>query len=90
MVYLTVASGGLVAGLDAGLIYNTFPKMGEQWIPEEILRLVPLYKNFLENDTTVQFQHRYLGITTFSTIGLMYYLSLTRYLFSYIWLGNRE
>ena len=26
-------SGGMVAGLDAGLIYNTFPHMGDDWIP---------------------------------------------------------
>jgi cytochrome c oxidase assembly protein subunit 15 len=30
---LTVVSGGFVAGLKAGFAYNTFPKMGEHWLP---------------------------------------------------------
>ena len=56
----TVVSGAFVAGLDAGLIYNTWPLMGEDWIPEDIGQLKPWWKNPLENSTTVQFQHRYL------------------------------
>ncbi|CAI6637180.1 ANM_collapsed_G0016220.mRNA.1.CDS.1 [Saccharomyces cerevisiae] len=30
---LTAMSGGMVAGLDAGWVYNTWPKMGERWFP---------------------------------------------------------
>ena len=52
--------GAFVAGLDAGLVYNSFPKMAGRWIPEDILALSPKIKNFFENPTTVQFQHRLL------------------------------
>ena len=52
--------GAFVAGLDAGLVYNSFPKMAGQWIPDDILALSPKIKNFFENPTTVQFDHRIL------------------------------
>ena len=34
LVYTTVLSGGLVAGLNAGAQFNTFPLMAGQWIPD--------------------------------------------------------
>lgn len=64
LVYFTAISGAFVAGLDAGLIYNSFPKMADRWIPSDILALTPAFKNFTENPTTVQFDHRVLGTTT--------------------------
>jgi len=68
LVFFTAISGAFVAGLDAGLIYTDFPYMGGQLVPGEILDLNPKWRNFTENDVTVQFQHRLLGITTFSSI----------------------
>lgn len=53
-------TGAFVAGLDAGLVYNSFPKMGERWIPDDLLAFSPALKNFFENPTTVQFDHRIL------------------------------
>jgi heme a synthase len=64
LVFVTALAGAFVAGLDAGLVYNNFPKMGDNWLPEGLLSIEPKWKNFFENPTTVQFQHRYLGITT--------------------------
>ena len=49
-----------MAGLDAGLVYNSFPKMAGAWIPEDILSFTPKITNFTENPTTVQFDHRLL------------------------------
>ena len=68
MVFITAMSGAFVAGLDAGLIYNSFPKMGTFWIPPEILQFEPKWKNFFENSTTVQFDHRVLGMSTLALI----------------------
>ena len=48
------SSGAFVAGLDAGLVYNSFPKMAGQWVPDDISI------NVFENPTTVQFNHRWL------------------------------
>eukprot|EP01119_Soliformovum_irregulare_P011807 TRINITY_DN2996_c0_g1_i2.p1 TRINITY_DN2996_c0_g1~~TRINITY_DN2996_c0_g1_i2.p1 ORF type:complete len:440 (-),score=55.00 TRINITY_DN2996_c0_g1_i2:271-1590(-) len=73
---ITLFSGALVAGLDAGLIYNEFPLMGGHWIPHGILAKVPLWRNFFENDTTVQFDHRVLGISTYTLSALLWGLSM--------------
>lgn len=62
---VTILSGGLVAGLDAGLIYNTFPLMGDSLVPPGLMALEPAWRNPFYNMTTVQFDHRVLGITTF-------------------------
>jgi len=60
---LTVTAGAFVAGLDAGLAYNTFPKMNGRWIPDGVMRLDPWWINFFENTAMVQFTHRTLGIS---------------------------
>lgn len=72
LVFFTAVSGAFVAGLDAGLVYNSFPKMGDNWIPDDILAFSPTTRNFTENPTTVQFDHRILGTTTLLTIGSLW------------------
>lgn len=64
LVLITIVSGGFVAGLKAGLIFNTFPLMGGSLIPEGIGALSPWYLNPLENMVAVQFNHRWLAIMT--------------------------
>jgi cytochrome c oxidase assembly protein subunit 15 len=65
---VTIISGGFVAGLRAGKIYNTFPLMGEHWIPPGTMALEPFWRNFFDNMTTVQLDHRMLAISTFAVI----------------------
>lgn len=64
LIGLTIVSGGFVAGLKAGHIYNTFPKMGGKWVPDGLFALEPVWRNFFDNLATVQFDHRVLGIST--------------------------
>jgi len=64
LVSVTIVSGGFVAGLKAGKIYNTFPLMGDAWIPPGLDALTPMWRNLFDNMTTVQFDHRWLAITT--------------------------
>jgi len=67
LVTITIASGGLVAGLNAGMIYNDdFPFMGEGLIPDAYNFLSPWYLNVFENAEAVQFNHRALAVTTFT------------------------
>ncbi len=73
LVSITVASGGLVAGLDAGFAYNTFPLMDGRWIPEDILKLRPLLSNLFDNPITVQFDHRVLAVTTATVAVLLWF-----------------
>jgi heme a synthase len=63
-IFVVMLSGGLVAGLDAGFAYNTFPTMNGQWIPDGLLSMSPWYVNLGENTTTVQFDHRWLATLT--------------------------
>ena len=65
LVFITILSGGLVAGLKAGHAYNTFPLMDGRWIPQAIFMQEPLWRNFFENIATVQFNHRVLATLTF-------------------------
>ncbi|XP_040848260.1 cytochrome c oxidase assembly protein COX15 homolog isoform X4 [Ochotona curzoniae] len=68
-------AGAFVAGLDAGLVYNSFPKMGDSWIPEDLFTFSPILRNVFENPTMVQFDHRVLGITSVTAITVLYFLS---------------
>jgi cytochrome c oxidase assembly protein subunit 15 len=56
-----IVFGALVAGLDAGLSYNSFPLMDGHLLPSGLHRLQPWWLNHVENVLTVQFQHRALA-----------------------------
>ncbi|CTQ41661.1 COX15/CtaA family protein [Roseibium aggregatum] len=58
LVFVQMFLGGLVAGLNAGLTFNTWPLMDGQFIPRGMLAIQPIWLNFFENVMTVQFQHR--------------------------------
>lgn len=68
LILVTVISGGFVAGLRAGEIYNTFPLMGNTLLPPGLLALDPIWRNAFDNQATVQFDHRILAISTFCII----------------------
>jgi heme a synthase len=59
--------GALVAGLRAGLVYNTWPTIDGRFVPtaDRLLFDSPLWRNFFENTLTVQFDHRMLAYTVF-------------------------
>jgi len=74
LVSITIVSGGFVAGLKAGFAYNTFPKMGDQWLPPAGWILQPGWRNLFENIATVQFDHRVLAtLTLVSVLGFWVY-----------------
>jgi len=60
LVLVQIYLGALVAGLDAGLTYNTWPLIDGALVPstERLWFLTPLWRNFFENELTVQFVHR--------------------------------
>jgi cytochrome c oxidase assembly protein subunit 15 len=58
--------GALVAGLDAGFTYNTWPLMDGSIIPSDLLIQQPAWTNFFENPKTVQFIHRVGAYTLFA------------------------
>lgn len=68
MTLATAVTGGFVAGLDAGLLYNTFPLMGDRVVPSDIWIENLGLRNLTENPTAVQFIHRCMAIMTISGI----------------------
>ena len=72
LITLTIISGGFVAGLKAGLAYNTFPLMAGKWIPSGMFVFEPAWRNFFDNLVTVQFDHRWLAITTLVLISIFW------------------
>jgi cytochrome c oxidase assembly protein subunit 15 len=63
LTLLQIYLGALVAGLDAGLTYNTWPHIDGALIPsaDRLWFETPLWRNFFENALTVQFNHRMLA-----------------------------
>ncbi len=64
VVSVTVVSGALVAGLNAGLVYNEWPMMGAGLVPAEYTELQPFWRNLFDNHGAVQFDHRILAYLT--------------------------
>ena len=60
LVLVQIYLGALVAGLDAGLVFNTWPQIDGAWIPsaERLWFENPAWRNLFENTLTVQFDHR--------------------------------
>ena len=60
LVLAQIGLGALTAGSRAGLVYNTWPLMDGRLVPpsEHLFRLTPWWKNFFENITLIQFNHR--------------------------------
>jgi cytochrome c oxidase assembly protein subunit 15 len=60
VVLLQIYLGALVAGLRAGLIYNTWPLIDGALVPDaaHLLHATPAWRNLFENALTVQFNHR--------------------------------
>lgn len=71
LVAMTIVAGGFVAGLHAGLTYNTFPLMDGRLVPEGYADLEPFVRNLTENVAAVQFDHRVLATATLFMVSLL-------------------
>jgi cytochrome c oxidase assembly protein subunit 15 len=58
LIFVQLGLGALVAGLRAGLIYNTWPLMSGKWLPEGLFGLTPWAASIVDDVTTAQFDHR--------------------------------
>jgi cytochrome c oxidase assembly protein subunit 15 len=61
LLLVQLVLGAFVAGLDAGRVHTTWPSMSEQWTPEGMDELSPIWSNAVDNPVTVQFLHRWMG-----------------------------
>ncbi|RFC65572.1 MULTISPECIES: COX15/CtaA family protein [Mesorhizobium] len=76
-VLVQIYLGGLVAGLDAGLSYNTWPLMDGTIVPGDMFVIEPVWRNFFENPKLVQFVHR-LGAYTVFALALWHMIAVRR------------
>lgn len=54
------------------MIYNSFPMMGDRWVPTDIWESRLGWRNLTENPTTVQFIHRYMAISTVTAVSALW------------------
>ena len=68
LLEVQIVAGAFVAGLDAGMGYNTWPLMDGALIPRGLDVIDPFWKNLFENALTVQFNHRLIayGVVAFA------------------------
>ncbi|MCW5750059.1 MAG: COX15/CtaA family protein [Alphaproteobacteria bacterium] len=73
LVGLQILSGGLVAGLDAGHVFNTWPLMNGALLPDDFLHRAPWWLNFLESHGTVQFTHRTIAYMIVAAVAALWW-----------------
>ena len=75
VLLVQIVWGAFVAGLDAGWIHNHWPKMSDgKWIHETVtIEQEPVWKNFVEGKSGVQFVHRYLAYVVVAMIVLIWW-----------------
>ncbi len=76
LIFIQIIMGAFVSGLDAGKIYQTWPKMGNAYFPDDLTYYN--YKDILkfDNHSLVQFYHRNLAY-----IIVLYVLFLTLFIY---------
>lgn len=75
LLILQIFMGALVAGLRAGLTYNTWPLMDGKLIPNGLQQLSPWWLNHMESIVTVQFQHRMVAMLLAAVLLVLAWLS---------------
>ena len=73
IAFVTILSGGMVAGINAGFINNTWPLMDGGLLPEDFAALSPFWLNLFENHSMVQFVHRMLAYLTVIVAGAYWF-----------------
>lgn len=84
ILILQIVYGAFTAGyvegdsakIRPGHIFNTWPKMGEQWIAEQVTIKETLYQNIFENASGIQFMHRTLAIVVVLVLAILWYKSV--------------
>ena len=76
LIFIQIVIGAFVSGLDAGKMYQTWPKMGANFLPDDLN--FNNYKIFIEldNHSLVQFYHR-----SFAYVIILYVLYLSVFIY---------
>jgi cytochrome c oxidase assembly protein subunit 15 len=89
LIFVQMLAGALVAGLDAGMGFNTWPLINGAFVPPGLGEASPWYLNLFENPLTVQFDHRMLGYAVVAAaLGQAMWLAIERAPQVLIWSGS--
>jgi cytochrome c oxidase assembly protein subunit 15 len=74
-VVLQIIYGALTAGLKAGYVFPTYPKMGSEWLPGVIIKMFQSngISTLIDFPVTVQFIHRWFGLIILLIITIQYF-----------------
>jgi cytochrome c oxidase assembly protein subunit 15 len=72
LIFVQILAGAFVAGLDAGMGYNTWPLMDGALVPDGLGVIEPWWKNLFENAMTVQFTHRTIAYVIVLYVGALW------------------
>lgn len=74
ILIIQIIYGAFVAGLDAGFIHNHWPLMNESKFMHKTVYIEqsPLYRNFIEGKSGVQFIHRIIAYLVVISIGAIW------------------
>lgn len=77
VLFIQIIWGAFVAGLDAGWVHNHWPLMSDGQVMHDSVTIeqTPVWKNFIEGKSGVQFIHRYLAYIVVAIIGLIWWKS---------------
>ncbi|HAJ76984.1 MAG TPA: heme A synthase [Gammaproteobacteria bacterium] len=75
ILLLQILYGAFVAGSRAGFGYNTFPLMNGEFLPEMAMQLTPFWLNLLDNNTMLQFLHRWIGVLVMAITSVLFILA---------------
>jgi cytochrome c oxidase assembly protein subunit 15 len=79
LIILQIVLGALLAGMDGGLIYNSWPDMNGNFLPNDINNIDLFLYSSLDNPSVVQFYHRFIAYLLFiSLLFLNYYTYRTK------------
>ena len=87
---LQIVAGAFVAGLDAGMGYNTWPLMDGALVPAGLDVMTPWWKNLFENALTVQFNHRVIAYVVVAYARLAAWRQRARRLRRRVWLAAAD
>ncbi len=73
LLFAQILLGALVAGIDAGRSFPTWPSMNGEFLPSESFSYTPVWTNFFENPALVQFNHRLVGYITLIFAGFVWW-----------------
>ncbi|WEK06427.1 MAG: COX15/CtaA family protein [Candidatus Devosia phytovorans] len=71
LIILQIGAGAFVAGLDAGMGYNTWPLMDGALVPDGLGVMQPFWRNLFENNLTVQFIHRTIAYVIVAYVAVL-------------------